>query len=327
MIFLSIVIPVYNVEAYIKDCIDSCVENIAALSKNVEIIVVNDGTKDNSMHIVEDITSGLDYVKIISQENMGLSMARNNGLKEAKGKYVWFVDSDDYLPIGILDTIINTLEQNKDIDILDLSYKRIDEYEKRIKDFVNKDIKANYSSVISGKERFVSGFNVPVQFHVFRTDFLKDNDLRMYPGIYHEDGEFTPRAIWMASRLVVLNDISYYYRTRRNSILTTVNPKKGVDNVFVARRLQLFFNEQPMLKKERDIANEIISMYFCNGLNNAVGASTVEKRMINNAVIENIEVLEILKHSLSFKYRLLGYLGLIFPRHVTFIYLMLLRLK
>ena len=85
----SIIIPVYNVENYIKKCLDSV---FAQTEKDYEVIVVNDGTKDNSMDIVKNYD-----VKIVNQKNQGLSEARNTGLKNAKGEYILFLDSDDYI--------------------------------------------------------------------------------------------------------------------------------------------------------------------------------------------------------------------------------------
>ena len=90
--FLSVVVPVYNVERYVGDCLCSLLNQPESLC---EIIVVNDGTKDNSMEIVHKLVNGYTNVRIINQENKGLSEARNAGLRHALGEYVWFVDSDD----------------------------------------------------------------------------------------------------------------------------------------------------------------------------------------------------------------------------------------
>ena len=98
----SIIIPVYNVEDYIKKCLDSVFNQTYT---NYEVIVVNDGTKDNSMKIVKNYD-----VRIINQENQGLSMARNNGVKKAKGEYILFLDSDDYLEENTLQEIENVLD-------------------------------------------------------------------------------------------------------------------------------------------------------------------------------------------------------------------------
>lgn len=94
MIKLTIIIPVYNVEKYVGRCIESCLKQDLS-PKEYEILVVNDGSKDGSIDIVRRYARENENIRIIEQENAGLSAARNHGIKEARGEYLWFVDSDD----------------------------------------------------------------------------------------------------------------------------------------------------------------------------------------------------------------------------------------
>ena len=103
----SIIIPVYNVEKYLKKCLESVYNQTY---KNYEVIVVNDGTKDNSMDIVKNYPA-----KVINQKNQGLSVARNNGVEKASGEYILFLDSDDYIEKGLLKEINKSLNNNPDI--------------------------------------------------------------------------------------------------------------------------------------------------------------------------------------------------------------------
>ena len=103
----SIIVPVYNVEEYIDDCLKSIKSQTF---KDYEVIVVNDGTKDNSMDIVKNYD-----VEIINQENGGLSSARNTGVKKAKGEYLIFLDSDDYIEKDLLKKINDSLKDNPDV--------------------------------------------------------------------------------------------------------------------------------------------------------------------------------------------------------------------
>ena len=105
---LSIIIPVYNVEKYIDKCISSIV-NQGDSFNNVELIIVNDGTKDNSIAVIQSYIDTFPNVFLINQENAGLSEARNTGLRHASGEYVWFFDSDDWMPDNCLDKILNVL--------------------------------------------------------------------------------------------------------------------------------------------------------------------------------------------------------------------------
>ena len=113
---ISFIVPVYNVEEYIVKCIESILE-LDFNTISYEIIIINDGTKDNSINKVEDKFSNNPYIRIINQNNFGLSIARNVGLKHARGEYVSFIDGDDYINAKQLFKIINSIVGNEDIII------------------------------------------------------------------------------------------------------------------------------------------------------------------------------------------------------------------
>ena len=121
---LSLIIPVYNVEQYVGRCLQSCLKQPYVMADDFELVIVNDGTKDNSMAIVEEMTRDCANVTIINQDNQGLSMARNTGLKAAKGEYVWFIDSDDWIEDGCLHEILARLHETK-TDLLQLQYRNV----------------------------------------------------------------------------------------------------------------------------------------------------------------------------------------------------------
>ena len=114
--YLSIIIPVYNVEQYITQCLQSIVSQIDDVA-DCEIIVVNDGTPDNSMRIVREYERRCKQIKIVEQENQGLSAARNAGMTVATGCYIWFVDSDDWLLDGALKKIYETIRNHENVDV------------------------------------------------------------------------------------------------------------------------------------------------------------------------------------------------------------------
>ena len=108
---LSLIIPVYNVEQYIGRCLQSCLSQANVTAEDYELVIVNDGTKDNSMQVVEEMTRGCTNITVINQHNQGLSMARNVGLKAAKGEYVWFIDSDDWIESNMIEELYINLNQ------------------------------------------------------------------------------------------------------------------------------------------------------------------------------------------------------------------------
>lgn len=323
---LSIIIPVYNVEKYVEECILSCAENIGENSDEVEVIMVNDGSKDNSISIAQSLIADYPYCRIISQENQGLSMARNNGLEAAKGDYVWFVDSDDFISIGVVQEIVSIIDKFVNLDMIEL------EYEKTEENVIRKDCNQFISNlrsieIITGRQKFINGFNAPVPFHVFRRDFLNENSLRMFPGMYHEDCEFTPRVLWKAQSVTTLEGVAYFYRQRGCSIMTTANPKKGEDYIMASRHLFEFFKNERLNSTEAYAVNNFISMAFCNGLNNAIRTDRKGRKRIQAAAYKNRIILNSLKSSSQTKYRILGMLSTLFPHSITSIYLLMYKFK
>ena len=108
---LSLIIPMYNVELYIEKCLNSCI-NQDLSADEYEIIIVNDGSKDNSLSIAESIAQKHNNVRIITQTNGGLSSARNTGLINSRGEYIWFIDSDDWIEPNVLKELYTTASNN-----------------------------------------------------------------------------------------------------------------------------------------------------------------------------------------------------------------------
>ena len=190
---LSLIIPIYNVERYVARCLQSCLCQPFVTPADYELVIVNDGTQDHSMDIVEEITQGHTNVTLIYQQNQGLSMARNAGLRVAKGEYVWFIDSDDWIEEGCLYEIIRCLCETK-VDILQLQYRNV---------YTDGTLSDEHYATIEGiqksKDWFVCNlYHAAVPFMIYRKSFLQKYSLQFYPGIYHEDSEFKPKVVYLA---------------------------------------------------------------------------------------------------------------------------------
>ena len=236
---LSLIIPVYNVEQYIGRCLQSCLCQPHVTTDDYELVIINDGTKDNSMHVVEEMTRDCTNVTIINQHNQGLSMARNAGLKAAQGEYVWFIDSDDWIEEGCLHEIIHRLVQT-DVDALQLQYRNV---------YADDSPCDEHYSVING---FISGktwmventYFTAVQFMIYRREFLLQNNLFFYPNIYHEDSEFKPRVIYFAETCASYDKVAYnYFKGNSNSITAVLKLKNGIDLFTVMNSLYAFIEE------------------------------------------------------------------------------------
>jgi glycosyltransferase involved in cell wall biosynthesis len=193
-----------------------------------EIVVVDDGTKDNAMAIALRYQENYPNIKIFSQENAGLSAARNMGLSHCSGDYVWFVDSDDYIEEGSLSLIFNKIEENP--DIICIQAKRSDEETPRNR--FSDNVKNGYDVLLHSFD----DWDRCVPYFVFNRQFLDNHELRFYVGIFHEDDEFTPRALVFAEKVSVIDRPLYYYWVKtENTITKTVNPKKSYDNIIIQR--------------------------------------------------------------------------------------------
>lgn len=236
---LSIIIPIYNVEKYIRTCLKSVFrQNIN--EDYFEVILVNDGTKDNSIEVINDIINKHNNIIVLEQENQGLSAARNTGLAKASGKYILFLDSDDML---VDNTIPNLLQATKDKtpDLIVADFIKMPDAE------ITNNIAFNPTDTseleLTGKELFANHLN-PRECYVWRTlyrrTFLTDNNIQFIPGIYFEDVPFTTECYLKANKCVRMSCLFYIYRQREASICSSLDIRKIYDlNTIVARLCEM----------------------------------------------------------------------------------------
>lgn len=236
---LSIIIPVYNVENYIGKCLESCLNQ--DIPKNeYEIIVVNDGTKDNSVQVIEKYITPENNIRLIHRKNGGLSAARNTGLKEAKGEYVWFVDSDDWIENNVLYKLYSYLNE-KQLDVLCFNRYKYSSEEKKSKLKVN--IQSNI--VMKGIDFLsVRGISPGAWCAIYNRTYLENNHLLFMEGVLHEDQEFTPRAFCLAKRISFINICAYYYFQRQGSIMRSSQSKRRCEDLLKVAYSLFMFSEE-----------------------------------------------------------------------------------
>lgn len=235
----SVIIPVYNVEQYLRDCMESILNQSFS---DWEAVCVNDGSTDGSEAILEDYASKDSRVHIIAQPNRGLSAARNVGMDVAKGDYVLFLDSDDWLETNALETLANALNGE---DLLCFLGKRFFEETKTLNPVDQLEEKTYESGMAYYNENALRHRDfafVCVVLRAYKRSFLLDNGLRFKEGIFHEDNLFTPMACYYAGRVKQINADLYNYRMRSNSITTTVDLKRLKDLMGTANELAAFFS-------------------------------------------------------------------------------------
>lgn len=231
---ISIIIPCFNVEKYLKECLDSI---LTQSFKDFEVICVDDGSIDNTLNILKEYSLKDSRLKIITQNNKGVSIARNVALANAVGKYVCFVDSDDMLSSGALEKMFSTSESNN-LDLLRFDEKIIYDEKKLEKEWRRIIPEITYD-VMDGKELFaklVSISDMPVYCwkNFLRLDNLKKNNFAFPEGLIFEDTLTCPFFYFISKRAYIIRDELYCYRRRLQSITTEVNTKKIIESRFIS---------------------------------------------------------------------------------------------
>jgi glycosyltransferase involved in cell wall biosynthesis len=225
---LSIIIPAYNVEQYIKRTINSL---SVQTKKQFEIIIVDDGSIDNTLKVIEEtiIENNLNNCKVIIKKNGGVSSARNEGMREASGKYIMFLDGDDYVSIDFMENIYKFID-NKESDIICWGYNNVDENTTTIQ---------NYFDIYNLKHESMAGIEALNNIFyyknmwiftgsvVYKKEFLMQYNLKYTEGCANgEDQEFTIKALCRASEVVFIDKILSYYVQRETSISNSYNIKR-----------------------------------------------------------------------------------------------------
>ena len=216
---LSIIVPVYNVEKYIERCLMSLV-NQDLISDEYEIIVVDDGSPDRSAVIVESLQKKYDNIILLHKSNGGLSSARNYGMDFAKGKYMMFVDSDDYIEPNVLGKLISTCLKY-DLDYLGYGLKSIKNGVSLPKPKWEKQPEPN--KLVSMSE-YISNYTVLTSAcgHIANREIYENNKIRFLEGIIHEDYEFMFRFYGYVDRMMFIDTNVYNYDLKESDTITTI---------------------------------------------------------------------------------------------------------
>lgn len=230
----SVIVPAYNVERFLPKCLDS-IRN--QKYENYEVIMIDDGSMDGSGEICEQYASRYENWRVIHQENSGLAAARNTGLDHAAGKYIVFLDSDDYIEKEYLMKAYVVLEEDG-FDVCSFSSRRTDEdglylYEQRFLDMVEV-----WEGVQAEQERFLTEYFLQYKggweacFHVFRREIIERNQIRFDTSLtFAEDLPFTFEYMLYVNRYAKLPDVLYNYTKRTGSLTTSLHMRKQVKGV------------------------------------------------------------------------------------------------
>ena len=261
-LLISFIVPFYNVERYIAKCLDSLLDQDIPESY-YEIICVNDFSPDKSRNIVIEYQKKHSNIILIEHEsNKRQGAARNTGLEKARGQYVWFVDSDDWIILNCLKEILLICE-NGSLDVLAFNFLRIENQEniinkgKTFKNSTNIIDGCNFIHQYFGKDFVYYLLGYPWMY-VYNTKYLKNNNLYFPENVFFEDTVFPVKALMMASKVQSIDKYLYNYRLTSGSITNTYDLKFRGDLIyqysFIAGESLFEFSDE-MIYKDKEIAS------------------------------------------------------------------------
>lgn len=245
---ISIIIPVYNVERYLPMCLESVAQQNL---DDYEVILVDDGSTDSSGVICDKWAENHPEFRVVHQENGGLSAARNSGINKAKGRYLYFVDSDDFLvPNSLLGVLEHAMQC--DADVAGFNTKS-GERENLIKIIGDEDKTKNVTSEVMDGDKYIATHNflATVWWYIIKREYLLSLNLTFPEGHRLEDGSFTPFILLHANRIIYVDALVYCYVTQQDSIMHSKSWEKNfnmlIDYAFAANNLR---NEQDRCKDD-----------------------------------------------------------------------------
>ncbi|SJZ77222.1 glycosyltransferase family 2 protein [Anaerorhabdus furcosa] len=235
--YISVIVPMYNVEKYLEECVDSIEKQTY---KNIEVILVDDGSEDSTFEVAKCLAKKYKNIVLLQQENGGQAKARNTGLIKASGQYISFVDADDFIDSRMFEIMIQACEKHN-LDIMECCYQ--DVFMKK-KVFGNKYfLRIDEQKIYDGKEFFEFKPSLSPCDKLYKHSYMKKINFKCTEGHYAEDAYDSSYAILSAKRIMHSNTIVYFYRrdnlgsTRNNQdIIRRV--KLGEDKIYIANKLE-----------------------------------------------------------------------------------------
>lgn len=307
---VSVVVPIYMVEEYLTQCVKSIQEQ---RYKNIEIILVDDGSSDKSGEMCDEFKIADDRIIVIHKHNGGLSSARNTGLKIAKGEYICFVDSDDVIDKDYISDAIKIFKQNQNVDIVQC--KNLKFYDTELTKLPKSTGKIAVLDNALANE-LLSQFNKSVTNLAWDKVYKKSlfDDIVYPEGKLHEDEYTTYKLIYKANSIALIDKYNYYYRQRENSIVSSKFNIKRLDALEAYEQKMDFYkrmSESVLYKNTvNTYVNLLIYYYFTIKKNNIEGVADNIRIKINDIGCQDRKVLSpksVIKIKILKKYETIYY--------------------
>ena len=241
----SVIVPVYNVEAYLEKCVQSILRQT---EQDFELLLVDDGSTDSSGQLCEELAKQDSRIRVIHQENQGLGGARNTGIREAKGDWLLLVDSDDWIEPEILEKSLEA-GLREEADMVVFPFRSVDEEGRELAVF-RENIPVGRAFAL--KERKDILLTAPVAWNkLYRTAFFRETGLAYPSRVWYEDIRTTPKLMALARRMVFLGDIGYNYLQRQGSIMNSGKVARNVEIIEAFGDILPWFREHGLFAEYR----------------------------------------------------------------------------
>ena len=220
---LSVIVPVYNLEQYVKQC----VESVLPIPEEAEIILVDDGSADQSPALCDELANRYEGVRVVHQENSGAAVARNTGMRAATGEYLMFIDGDDFLQPGAIEQVLRSLDGETDIFCYNYYFQYFGEEKivssRHLNEILLFDAKGGISALT-----FLDVSPLPMPWlYVIKREYIVSKEIYMTPGLLDEDEEWTARLFAWQPAVKVVQEGYYMYRQNRENSLTFARALKN----------------------------------------------------------------------------------------------------
>jgi len=341
-ILVSVIVPVYNKYEFLDECIKSIV---AQSYKNIEIIIINDGSTDDSSTIIDSWKSKDDRIRYIKQENQGVSKTRNYGITISKGHYIYFVDADDMIDHKAIEILVHNIKEIQQPDIVSGNYYKIESGQKKKRPrtrrkYIHSD---RLSNTAIKAEMFLTGGRPLAQVcnKLYKLEFIKKNNLRFMNGVLAEDRLFNLMAYVNNPSILIVDEYTYYYNIINNSRSREYSKKFFIENMALLNEFNKYLHYKGLEQNNDDLLQinaifeleKTLKYYYSNNKNNKETTSVI-KQMKAHKLFYNILLNVSRKQTLKklplnkryyFNTKILINLFLYTPSYFTFLYYNLYR--
>lgn len=279
---VSVIIPVYNVQDYLSECIESVLNQSY---QNLEVIVINDGATDNSGDIINKYRDSDERIVAIVQTNKGIAESRNVGINHATGEYIYFLDSDDKIALNMFEVLIPQM-QSKNLEMIHFNAEAFSDeglsFDK--KQYIRRRNEQELNSLKAFLE--TEQYSSSVCLYITKRKLLLSNKQRFITGILHEDEDYTFRLMGTASKQMFTEDVMFYRRYRKGSIMTSSRSLRNIQGYYKVFTSLANFYETKKINDKR--LKSHVTMFFLHSLRLAIQLNQLQ--FIRRNIINDFKI-------------------------------------